>query len=271
LKTFGLVFEGGYLFSDVGAGNADETDITGTITAARKTPDAPPDEAPAAPAAATPEAKPAAKLSWAQEMFNFPDVTGSTPAAKPPPAAEAGGAKEAKAKPPPKNSPPGQGWTPSAAEPRGMPSAAERAILERLSERRGELEARSKELDMRENLVKAAEKRLEERIDDLKALEKRVNTAARIKDENDAARFKNVVTMYENMKAKDAAKIFDRLELKVLVDVSTKINPRRMADILAQMSPDSAERLTVELASRKDAKEKAPPELPKIEGHPTAN
>ena len=56
--------------------------------------------------------------------------------------------------------------------------------------------------------------------------------------------------MYENMKAKDAAKIFDRLDLKVLVDVSTKINPRRMSDILAPMSPEVAERLTIELASR---------------------
>jgi flagellar motility protein MotE (MotC chaperone) len=74
--------------------------------------------------------------------------------------------------------------------------------------------------------------------------------------------------MYENMKAKDAARIFDRLDLKVLVDVATKINPRRMSDILAQMSAESAERLTVELAGRKD--KAAPAELPKIEGHPTA-
>jgi flagellar motility protein MotE (MotC chaperone) len=43
-----------------------------------------------------------------------------------------------------------------------------------------------------------------------------------------------------------------------------------MSDILAQMSPETAERLTIELASRKDGKGAAA-ELPKIEGHPTAN
>jgi flagellar motility protein MotE (MotC chaperone) len=122
---------------------------------------------------------------------------------------------------------------------------------------------------MRETLLLAAEKRLEGRIAQLKQLEEQINDSVRAKDEGEVARFKNVVTMYENMKAKDAARIFDRLEMKVLLEVTTQINPRRMSDILAQMSPDSAERLTVELASR--AKDKPPTELPKIEGRPTGN
>jgi flagellar motility protein MotE (MotC chaperone) len=73
--------------------------------------------------------------------------------------------------------------------------------------------------------------------------------------------------MYENMKAKDAARIFDRLDMRVLVEVANKINPRRMADILSQMSAEAAERLTIELASR--AKDKPAAELPKISGRPT--
>jgi flagellar motility protein MotE (MotC chaperone) len=69
------------------------------------------------------------------------------------------------------------------------------------------------------------------------------------------------------MKAQDAAKVFDRLELGVLLDVTTQINPRRMSDILGLMAPEAAERLTVELASRAAAKGKNPAaELPKIEG-----
>jgi flagellar motility protein MotE (MotC chaperone) len=76
--------------------------------------------------------------------------------------------------------------------------------------------------------------------------------------------------MYENMKAKDAAKIFDRLDMRVLVEVATQLNPRRMSDILAQMTPDAAERLTVELAARVKDRGKAA-ELPKIEGRPSPN
>ena len=56
--------------------------------------------------------------------------------------------------------------------------------------------------------------------------------------------------MYETMKPKEAAKIFDRLDMKVLVDVASQINPRRMSEIMAQMSTEAAEKLTVEFASR---------------------
>ena len=56
--------------------------------------------------------------------------------------------------------------------------------------------------------------------------------------------------MYETMKPKDAAKIFDRLDPKVLLEVASQIKPQRMSEILAVMSPEAAERLTVELATQ---------------------
>jgi flagellar motility protein MotE (MotC chaperone) len=46
-----------------------------------------------------------------------------------------------------------------------------------------------------------------------------------------------------------------------------------MSEILGQMSPESAERLTVELANRASPQPKtqSPDQLPKIEGAPTEN
>ncbi len=146
-------------------------------------------------------------------------------------------------------------------------SPAERALLERLQERRQEIEARARELEIRDGMLKAAEMRLESRVAELKALEARVNAAMQAKEDSDAARFKGLVAMYENMKPKDAAKIFDRLELPILVQVTSLINPRKMSDILGQMSADSAERLTVELANRAGSSDR-PDELPKIQGRP---
>jgi flagellar motility protein MotE (MotC chaperone) len=61
------------------------------------------------------------------------------------------------------------------------------------------------------------------------------------------------VTMYENMKPKDAARIFDRLSLPILLKVVRQMKPRKMADILARMSPEAAERLTVAIASNASA------------------
>ena len=98
---------------------------------------------------------------------------------------------------------------------------------------------------------------MEAKVTELKDVEARVKTAMGNRDKAEAERFKSIVAMYENMKPKDAARIFDRLDMKILVDVATEIKPRKMSEILAQMSPEAAERLTVELASRASATPKA--------------
>src|SRR3954454_20486639 len=204
------------------------------------------------------------KRSWAQEMLNFParkreanDITGSVQE-KP---------KEESASPAPAPETPRPDGTLVYPDHTPPVSASERAILERLQSRRQELEARAREIDIRESLLKSAEKRIESKVEELKAVESRISTAAGQKTETDAARFKGIVTMYEGMKPKDAAKVFDRLEMSVLFEIASQIAPRKMSDILGLMSPEAAERLTVELARRAgNDKAGSMAELPKIEG-----
>lgn len=225
--------------------------------------------------------------SWMKEIFGYPDVTGTVNSERPPsrdpvitgssaapaPKDSPGGDKpaplEAKTKPP-ETKPAMINGTQIPLDNNRPVSAAERAILERLHERRQELDKRARELDMRENMLKEAEAKLDIRLNELKMMESQAGGSPKKKEEAEASRFKNLATMYENMKAKDAAKIFDRLDIKVLLDMSSQINPRRMSEILAQMSPEAAERLTIELASRAGSGDKAsnPSMLPKIEGRP---
>jgi flagellar motility protein MotE (MotC chaperone) len=205
------------------------------------------------------------KRSWAQESFNFPtgridraDITGSVQE-KP---------KEEAAQPaipvPEAPKPDGTVIYPEQSQP---VSASERAILERLQARRQELEARAREIDIRESLLKAAEKRIESRVEELKAVESRITTATEQKNQADVARFKGIITMYEGMKPKDAAKVFDRLEMPVLFEIASQIAPRKMADILGLMSTEAAERLTAEMARRAGPdKSASAADLPKIEG-----
>ena len=109
--------------------------------------------------------------------------------------------------------------------------------------------------------------RAEGRVEEMKAIESRITGAAAQKAEEETARFKGIITMYEGMKPKDAAKVFDRLEMPVLFDIASQIAPRKMADILGQMSPEVAERLTVEMARRAGSdKSGSAVDLPKIEG-----
>lgn len=126
---------------------------------------------------------------------------------------------------------------------------SEDALTARLSERRAELDKLQAELDMRTVLVEAAEKRLNDRATELAALEAKV---AALVDEKQAAEdegFKGIVSMYETMKPKEAAKIFDTLSLPILLKVARSMNPRKMSPILAAMSPKPAEALTTAFAT----------------------
>jgi flagellar motility protein MotE (MotC chaperone) len=205
-----------------------------------------------------------AKRSWAQDNLGYPST------AKVDPADITGSVKKEEA---PKPAAPAT----EAPKPDGVVvfpdqnpqsvSPSERAILERLQARRQELEQRAREIEIRESLLKSAEKRIEGRVEEAKATEAKISTATGQKAEQDAARFKGIITMYEGMKPKDAAKVFDRLEMSVLYDIASQIAPRKMSDILGLMQPEAAERLTVELARRAGTdKSTSTAELPKIEG-----
>jgi flagellar motility protein MotE (MotC chaperone) len=264
LKVSGLVIDGGYTLAERLQGSGKNTLH---ITTA--------DSVPAYPKiivadAQTPQSDPAPKQPWARAMLNFGgdlrDITGSV-----------GGAGATASGPPLKTStkapdPPklevGNFTVPVLAG--HLASPGERAILERLQDRRKELDNRDRELGMRESLLKVTEKRLQAKVAELKDMETRVNEAMGARDKAEAQRFKSIVAMYENMKSKDAARILERLDMRILVEVATKINPRKMSEILAQMTPEAAERLTVELAHRADGnKPQAPNQLPKIEGKPS--
>ena len=119
------------------------------------------------------------------------------------------------------------------------------------------MEQRQRELDLRENLLKAADKKLEERIRDLRNLEGHKGASAGVDQPGQKQEpaeqpqaIKNLVTMYETMKPKEAARVFEKLDLAVLVPVVNAMNPRKMSEVLAAMSPESASRLTVELSNR---------------------
>jgi flagellar motility protein MotE (MotC chaperone) len=268
LKVFGLVFDGGYTLRIGEAARPERVVIESAAVGP-------------APGEAG-DLSVNARLSWAQDMFRFPNSGAAPPPERP---ADSNGDsnlitgsvqekkddKPADKKPQPA-APPAQPAGTVVPLDGARPSAGERAILERLGERRQELDARARELEIRENLLKSAEKRLETRGNELKEMESQSGGGGKKRDEAMLAQLKSLVIMYENMKAKDAARIFDRLEMRVLLEVATQINPRRMADIMAQMNSEAAERLTVEMANRATAGEKPMngKDLPKIESRPAA-
>ncbi|NOZ43246.1 MAG: hypothetical protein GXP02_08815 [Alphaproteobacteria bacterium] len=72
------------------------------------------------------------------------------------------------------------------------------------------------------------------------------------------AQLDSLVKIYSAMKPRDAAKIFNDLDDKVLLAIVENMQERKMGPIMAKMNLDKAKKLTVNLATRN--------KLPKIEG-----
>lgn len=136
-------------------------------------------------------------------------------------------------------------------------SESEVALLQRLSERREILNTRENQLKTRENLLIAAGKRVEERIARLTEIESRIAKLIDIFDAQENARIGKLVQVYQNMKAKDAAAIFDQLDMEVLLAVAQRMEDAKMAEVLGKMKADAAKRLTVEMARQKKLPETA--------------
>ncbi len=161
------------------------------------------------------------------------------------------------------------GDKPSEAKPvPGQELLSEIEILQKLAERRKQLEERERQIQMREDLLRASEGRITKRIDELKGLEDQIGTAAAAKEQAKSQELADLVKMYESMKAKDSARVFDKLDIGLLAEIARQMNPKKLGDVVAKMTPEQAEKLTVELANRRPKEVVRPPqaELPKIQG-----
>ncbi len=175
-------------------------------------------------------------------------VWASTPA---PAAPEKPGSKAAehaaaaKMPPPIDLKPPAQEPAPDATPPM---TDSERTVLLELRERRQELEARESTLSARESMLAAAEKKLSARIDELQSLQKKLESLDTSHRQQEDAAWQGLVKVYETMKPRDAAVIFNDLGMQVLLAVVGRMKEAKTAAILAAMLPDKAREVTMQLA-----------------------
>lgn len=132
---------------------------------------------------------------------------------------------------------------------------AEFEVLQRLAHRRGELDTLRKDLALRETLLDATEKRLNARMAELTELKTLIEGLLKKHDEEQEAKLRSLVKIYETMKAKSAAQIFERLEMDVLLDVVERMREAKTAPIFAAMDPAKAKAVTARLAERRDLPE----------------
>ena len=143
-----------------------------------------------------------------------------------------------------------------AAQPVGTPaptvsppvSEAERSLLMDLRQRRVGLDNRSHELDLRDAEIRAADHRLEDRVQQLSKLQEKLEGLEASRQRHSDENWAGLVKVYEAMKPREAATIFDSLDMQVLLQVMDRMQDRRAAPVLAAMQPDRARLVTQMLA-----------------------
>lgn len=135
---------------------------------------------------------------------------------------------------------------------------AEIDLLQQLAERREALDARQRELDIRTGMLDAAEARIENKIAELKRFQTTIEQLIKTYDDQQATKLKGLVKVYENMKPKDAARIFQELDMDTLLTVAAEMKERKLADVLAKMDGQKASEVTYELMRLRELPEAMP-------------
>jgi flagellar motility protein MotE (MotC chaperone) len=137
---------------------------------------------------------------------------------------------------------------PAAPETPPPVSASERALLQDLRQRRQQLDIRADAVKARESVLTATEQKLAARVTELQALQKKLEGLDAAQKQKEETGWQGLVKLYEAMKPKDAATIFNDLQMPVLIQVIGRMKDAKAAAVMAAMTPDRARDVTAELA-----------------------
>ena len=121
-------------------------------------------------------------------------------------------------------------------------------LLQALAERRKKIESRIEGVEKREALLKAAEKRLDKKIDDLAGIKKEIQDLISKLNSDEEEKMRSLVAVYEKMKAKNAAVIFNDMDNMILLNLFARMKVKQTALILSKMKPEKAQEVTALLA-----------------------
>src|SRR6185369_3324386 len=70
-------------------------------------------------------------------------------------------------------------------------------------------------------------------------------------NEQEDIKIRSLVKIYETMKPKDAARIFEELDMPVLLTVVDRMKESKVAGIMTYMTPQKAKDLTIQLTEQR--------------------
>ena len=153
----------------------------------------------------------------------------------------------------PKVNPPSTDAEEAAPEepPKHEYSQVEVDLLQSLAKRRQDLDDWAKQVQLKENMLIATEQRINTKIDGLQKVKKQVEDLLAQYNAQEDTKIRSLVKIYENMKPKDAARIFEELDMPVLLMVVDRMSERKVSPVLAAMTATKAKDVTVQLAEQR--------------------
>ncbi len=107
----------------------------------------------------------------------------------------------------------------------------------------------------RKSVMTAAEQKLAVRMAELQTLQKKLENLDAAQKQKVETGWQGLVKVYETMKPKDAANIFNDLQMPVLLQVLDRMKDSKTAAVMAAMNPDRARDVTAELAQMRTGKD----------------
>ena len=132
---------------------------------------------------------------------------------------------------------------------------SEKQLLQQLRKRRKQIENDKDELPAEKMALESIKQYIDNRLDVLENLQNKLKPQFNNNNQNDGKKILKLVKVYQSMKPKEAAKIFNDLQIGVLVEMTLSMKESRLAAILAEMKPEKARELTSILATQSDIAE----------------
>ena len=123
-------------------------------------------------------------------------------------------------------------------------------VAKELDDRRSELDRRQAELTAREAALRTLADEVRRDLDELVRIQKEQAAAAEASDHDADERATRLARLYESMKPKRAAAVFDTFAMDELVPIARRMRDGKFAAVMQEMAPQKAKELTERLRAQ---------------------
>ncbi|MDY0041474.1 MAG: hypothetical protein RBS57_14275 [Desulforhabdus sp.] len=124
-------------------------------------------------------------------------------------------------------------------------------MMSHLQQKEAELKRKEEQLQQREEYLAKMKQEVDDKLKELIDLQKEVQAYRTEKQEDQNAQIRSLSKIYGSMKPKEAAKLLENLDDKLVVSIISTMNATDAANILANMDIKKAAKISESLSQRK--------------------